>query len=103
MVSQTDAYRKLQEHLNTMPVGYPATKTGVDINLLKAIFTPEQTEIATHLDYKHKTIDQIFETAKEEVGSKDELKRILDDIVAKGGISWRERRSGCSTGSLGNV
>jgi Fe-S-cluster-containing hydrogenase component 2 len=74
-----------------MPVGYPATKSGVEINLLKAIFTPEQAKISTHLDYKHKTVDQIFETAKDEVGSKEELRRILDEIVPKGGISRRER------------
>jgi len=91
MAETTDAYRKLQEHLDKMPVGYPATKSGVEINLLKAIFTPEQAKIATHMDYKHKTVDQIFETAREEVGSKEELKRILDDIVSKGGITRRER------------
>ena len=70
MATETDAYRNLQEHLDKMPVGFPATESGVEINLLKTIFTPEQAKIATHLDYKHKTLDQIFETAKEEGGSK---------------------------------
>lgn len=93
MTNVTDAYRKLQEHLNQMPVGYPATKSGVEINLLKMIFTPEQAKIALHLDYKHKSVDQIFETAKVEVGSKEKLTRILDEIVAKGGISRRERHN----------
>ena len=68
MSVDTDTYRKLQKHLDKMPVGYPATKTGVEINLLKAIFTPQEAKIVTHLDYKHKTVDQIFETAREEVG-----------------------------------
>jgi hypothetical protein len=40
MVAEAVTYRKLQEHLDKMPVGYPATKSGVEINLLKAIFTP---------------------------------------------------------------
>ncbi len=91
MAQITDAYRKLQKHLDKMPVGYPATKSGVEINLLKAIFTPTEAKIATHLGYKHKTVDQIFETAKEEVTSKEDLKRILDEIVTKGGINRRER------------
>jgi formate hydrogenlyase subunit 6/NADH:ubiquinone oxidoreductase subunit I len=91
MAAETDAYRKLQKHLDKMPVGYPATKSGVEIDLLKAIFTPQEASIATHLDYKHKTVDQIFEMAKAEVGSKEELTRILDEIVAKGGITRRER------------
>jgi formate hydrogenlyase subunit 6/NADH:ubiquinone oxidoreductase subunit I len=91
MAVETDDYRRLREHLDKMPVGFPATKSGVEIDLLKVIFTPEEAKIATHLDYKHKTVDQIFEMAQEEVGSKEELQRILDDIVSKGGISRRER------------
>jgi Na+-translocating ferredoxin:NAD+ oxidoreductase RNF subunit RnfB len=91
MAAETDAYRKLQEHLDKMPVGYPATKSGVELDLLKGIFTPQEASIATHLDYKHKTVDQIFETAQAEVGSKEELTHILDEIVAKGGITRRER------------
>ncbi|MFC2024003.1 4Fe-4S binding protein [Chloroflexota bacterium] len=91
MIAEDDAYRKLQEHLDKMPVGYPPTKSGVEINILKAIFTPEQAKIATHLGYKHKTVDEIFETAKEEVSSKEELKRILNETVSNGGISRRKR------------
>jgi electron transport complex protein RnfB len=91
MVDTTDAYRKLQEHLDKMPVGYPATQSGVEINLLEIMFTPGEAQIATHLDYKYRTIDQIFESAQAEVGSKQELAGILDGIVSKGGISRRER------------
>jgi electron transport complex protein RnfB len=91
MTAEPDVYRRLQEHLDKMPVGYPATNSGVEIDLLKAIFTPQEASIATHLDYKHKTVDQVFETARGEVGSKEELARILDETVAKGGITRRER------------
>lgn len=91
MVTAIDPFRKLQVHLDKMPVGYPATESGVEINLLKATFTPEQAHIATHLDYKHKTVDQVFETAQHEVGSKEELKELLDEMVARGGITRRER------------
>jgi electron transport complex protein RnfB len=91
MADGTDPYRELQQHLDKMPVGYPATTSGVEINLLKTIFTPEEAKIATHLDYKHKTVDQIFETAQADVGSKEELAQSLDEIVAKGGIARRER------------
>jgi electron transport complex protein RnfB len=91
MTAEPDVYRRLQEHMDKMPVGYPATKSGVEIDLLKAIFTPQEASIATHLDYKHKMVDQVFETARGEVGSKEELERILDETVAKGGITRRER------------
>jgi NAD-dependent dihydropyrimidine dehydrogenase PreA subunit len=91
MTAESDAYRKLQEHLDKMPIGYPATQSGVEINLLKVVFTPEEANIATHLDYKHKSIDQIFESVKAEVGSKETLSEILDAIVGKGGITRRVR------------
>ena len=93
MPDPNDAYRRLQEHLDKMPIGYPPTQSGVEINLLKTIFTPEEASATIHLDYKHRTVDEIFETAQEEVGSKEELTRILDGIVAKGGISRRTRES----------
>ena len=76
MTAKIDAYRILQQHLDKMPVGYPATKSGVEIDLLKAIFTPLEAEIATHLNYKHKTVAQIFETARKEADSEEELTRI---------------------------
>ncbi len=93
MADAADAYRELQEHLDKMPIGYPATQSGVEINLLKTIFTPEEAKITTHLDYKHKTVDEIFETAQAEVGSKEELTHILDGVVAKGGITRRVREN----------
>ncbi len=49
MAVETDVYRDLQEHLNEMPVGYPPTESGVEIELLKAVFTPDQAEVAIHL------------------------------------------------------
>jgi hypothetical protein len=42
-----------------MPMGYPATQSGVEINLLKLIFTPREAQISTHLDYRHKRIGSI--------------------------------------------
>ena len=91
MSPTNDVYRKLQKHLHKMPQGYPATKTGVEIRLLKSIFTPEQAKVATHLDYKPKTLDQIYETAKSDIGSKEELKQVLDETVSNGGITRKKR------------
>ena len=93
MGSETDIYRRLQRHLDTMPVGFPKTKSGVEIRLLEAVFTPEQARVAAHLHHKHQTVDQIYESAKEEVSSKEELRRILDETVSRGGI-FRRRRDG---------
>lgn len=91
MVVTSDVYRSLQEHLDGMPVGFPATESGVEISLLRAVFSPEQAQVAIHLDYKHKSIGQIFATAQREVSSEDELEGLLDDMVTRGGITRRER------------
>jgi Na+-translocating ferredoxin:NAD+ oxidoreductase RNF subunit RnfB len=91
MIESTDVYRALQEHLDKMPVGYPATKTGVEINLLKAVFTPEQARVAALLDYKFKAVDQVLDAVEEPTISSTELKALLDATVARGGITRRSR------------
>ncbi|MHA1106573.1 MAG: hypothetical protein ACTSPN_12775, partial [Promethearchaeota archaeon] len=44
-----DIYRKLQQHLDTLPIGYPSTKSGTDLKILKFIFTPEESLIGINL------------------------------------------------------
>src|ERR1022692_3093233 len=38
-------YRKLQQHLDRMPVGFPTTESGVEIRILRQLFTPEEAEL----------------------------------------------------------
>ncbi len=92
MTTESIHYRNLQRHLNKMPVGFPPTKSGVEINLLKSIFTPEQAAVSKYLHYKHKNLDEIFELARELVDTKENLKRILDETVSNGGIFRRKRK-----------
>jgi electron transport complex protein RnfB len=54
-----DIYRKLQEHLNQHPMGYPATKSGVEINLLKKLFEEEEAKIALAIIPKPETAEEI--------------------------------------------
>jgi ferredoxin len=93
MTTESNPYRELQKHLHKMPVGFPPTKSGVEISLLKSIFTPEQAIVSTHLHYKHRNLEEIYKTAREAVESIEELKRILDNTVRNGGI-FRRRRDG---------
>src|SRR5450755_1189785 len=39
-------YRQLQQHLDRMPVGFPATESGVEIRILRQLFTPEEASLA---------------------------------------------------------
>ncbi len=45
----TDVYHKLAKHLDSLPPGYPATDTGVELRILRRLFTPQQAELALHL------------------------------------------------------
>jgi len=40
-----DIYDRLAKVLDTLPNGFPATESGVEIRLLKKIFTPEQADL----------------------------------------------------------
>jgi hypothetical protein len=53
-------YRKLQQHLDKLPIGYPATESGVEIRVLKHLFTPKEAEIATKLRMLPESIKHIY-------------------------------------------
>ncbi len=40
-----ELYRALQRHLDRMPVPFPATESGVEIRILKQLFTPEDAKL----------------------------------------------------------
>jgi hypothetical protein len=42
-------YRKLAKHLDNLPGGFPATESGVELRILRRLFSPEEAELATHL------------------------------------------------------
>jgi Na+-translocating ferredoxin:NAD+ oxidoreductase subunit B len=79
-------YRKLQRHLNRQAVGFPATRSGADIKLLKHIFSPRDAEIATCLSYRSEPLDTIFERAKRLFKTPEALADALDRMHQKGGI-----------------
>jgi electron transport complex protein RnfB len=84
MNSEPDVYKELQKHLDKMPVGYPATKSGVELRLLKFLFTPEQAKIALGLDHKFRTVEQIYENVKNFGISLKELGAKLEEMVERG-------------------
>lgn len=86
MDKNEQAYRKLQRHLNRQAVGFPATRSGTDIKLLKHIFSPMDAEIATCLRYRPEPLDTIFERAKHLFKTEGELAAALDRIHQMGGI-----------------
>jgi Pyruvate/2-oxoacid:ferredoxin oxidoreductase delta subunit len=45
----TDVYKKLATHLDNLPAGYPSTESGVEMRILRRLFSPEEAQIATAL------------------------------------------------------
>jgi ferredoxin len=51
---KTDSYQKLAQHLDRLPGGFPPSDSGVELRLLKRLFTPEEAELAVHLTLDRK-------------------------------------------------
>jgi ferredoxin len=96
----TEIYRNLQQHLDKGPVGYPSTPSGIDISLLKHLFTPEEAQIATQLStIKLEPAGRIYRRAKKSglVTSLEQLQIILDRMAYKGTVlvyreGYKEKR-----------
>lgn len=44
-----DLYKRLAKHLDNLPGGFPETDSGVELRILKRLFTPEDAELALSL------------------------------------------------------
>jgi len=85
MASATDkVYRELQQHLNDLPAGFPATQSGVEIRILRQLFSPVEAAIALKLGLIPATFGRIHRHMKRSRLSKSDLQRNLDTMVAKG-------------------
>ena len=83
---ESDIYRQLQRHLDIMPVPFPATESGVELRLLKHLFTEEEASIAVNLSALPEPVDKIHKRFKKEHISKANLKKKLDGLFKKGAI-----------------
>ena len=82
-------YVDLQRHLDSQAIGFPATKSGSELRILKHIFSAEEAEIAACLTYKFEPIEMVFERARHLVESPEKLSEILRGIEKKGGIELK--------------
>ncbi|MHA2392628.1 MAG: ATP-binding protein [Promethearchaeota archaeon] len=103
---EIDIYRKLQQHLNSLPVGFPATESGVEIRLLKHLFTPEEAKIASHLKFSYydfETLDSIYKRLILS-GYKipiEELESHLENMAKKGAIMSLNKTYGAALFLMG--
>jgi electron transport complex protein RnfB len=76
-----DIYEKLADYLDTLPAGYPRTESGVELRILKRLFTPEDAALAMHLTLIPEKSSVIAYRAGI---SNEDAQRHLDDMDKKG-------------------
>ncbi|HPJ95267.1 MAG TPA: 4Fe-4S ferredoxin, partial [Deltaproteobacteria bacterium] len=54
-----EVYHRVAHVLDTLPNGFPASESGVEIKLLKKIFTPEQADLFCDMRLSFETAEQI--------------------------------------------
>lgn len=79
----TDVYKRLAKKLDEMPNGYPATESGVELKILKKIFTPEEAEMTLKMRPMPETVEAVASRLGKSVS---EMQPILDNLVEKGQI-----------------
>ena len=79
-------YRKLQRHLDKLPIPYPETTSGVEIKILKQFFSEEEAEIALNLSSMPESVEKIFNRFKDPKFTKQELSEKLHALFLKGSI-----------------
>ena len=82
---ELNTYEKLRLHLDKLPIGYPETKTGVEMRILKRLFTPEQAEIALALGFFPDNLKKLKRKLKKY--SLEELEQKLDEMYFEGLIN----------------
>jgi Na+-translocating ferredoxin:NAD+ oxidoreductase subunit B len=76
-------YKKLAKVLDTLPNGFPESETGVEIKILKNIFSPEDAELFCDMRLSFETPEQIAQRTGRPLAGMDEH---LKQMQAKGQI-----------------
>ena len=74
-----DIYERLAAALDALAGGYPRTASGVEIPMLKKVFTPEQVQVGSVMSRKHETPAEI---AKKAGLPEDKVQQVLGEMVA---------------------
>jgi electron transport complex protein RnfB len=83
-----NVYARLREFMDTLPAGYPSTPSGVEIRILKKLFSPEEAELTMQLKTEPEEVPAIaVRLGLEEA----ELAKRLEEMAQKG-LIFRVRK-----------
>ena len=83
-----DIYEMLAQHLDDLPGGFPSTDSGVELRILRRLFTPDEAELALHLTVMPEESEVIANRA--DISSEEAGQR-LEEMAGKGLIYSMER------------
>ena len=89
MTTEDGIYRKLYKEIDErMPIGFPTHESGLEIQILKNLFTPEEAAIAINISALPEPLEKIYKRVKKNgiSISKEKLEEILDNLNRKGAI-----------------
>ena len=87
-------YRKLQKYLDSLPIDYPETESGVEIRILKSLFTPQEAEIALKLKLIPQEAKALFRPFKKKGWTLEQFSNQLLNLAKKGSINWIQSKEG---------
>lgn len=84
-LSEEEVYIKLREFLDRLPGGYPETQSGVELRILKKLFSPQQAVMAMQLTLEPEPASVIAVRCGMD---EDEASDLLESMARKG-LIWR--------------
>jgi ferredoxin len=86
----SDIYEALAKHLDNLPGGFPATESGIELRILKRLFSPQEAELATCLSLMPEPVTVIAQRTGRE---KAALASMLEQMARKG-LIFRKSKNG---------
>jgi len=81
-----DVYRRLQRHLDRMPIGFPATASGVELDVLRHFFSPEEAELALQLSILPESPERLRKRARRAGLKPEDVPAMLERMADRGAI-----------------
>jgi len=89
-MEMSDAYEKLAQALDLLPGAFPRTESGIELQILKRIFLPEEAHLASNMSGASETADIIANRAGQ---PEAEVETALK-AMARRGIIWASKKDG---------
>jgi len=85
-MAEDDIYRRLQRHLDRMPIPFPATESGVELRILKELFSPADARVALALSMIAERPEAVHRRMRREM-TLEQVREMLERMADRGLIT----------------